>query len=809
MTSAIPKELRALCQWVRWKVVEREGNPTKPPFHAIRNGAAKSTDPGTWSTYHEANNNRDRHGMAGIGFVFAADDPYTGVDLDHCRDPESGAIESWARKWVARLDSYTEVSPSGDGLHIIVRAGKPGDKCRKSKVEVYDQGRYFTMTGEHLPGTPATVEDRQAELEEFYREMLDQPKESKPRKPAPQVVTFNDNTPDHDALIEKMCASNEGAARLWAGDDSSYDSPSEAVGALCCHLAFWTDHDQGSMDTLFRQSGLFRDQWVAKWERLSEQEICRACDLTTEGYTHRAPAGDDQGETAPPWGDIPPPTDDDAPPELAGAPDGTTPDNTKPWPEPEPLRRELPPGDPYPVDALPRVLRGAADQMSGVIRAPVGIVGSALLGAASLTVQAHADAVIDGRTIPLSLFLATVAESGERKSAVDDAALAPHRARQKALIRAHDEEVCSHLAEHAAWTRAREEALRSHKGSVLGKRQALEELGPEPPSPIRPLLECSEPTYEGLIKQLEHGWPSVGLFSDEGGRFLGGHAWSKDHQIKTATGLSELWQGRSVNRVRGGDGASILYGRRVALHLMLQPSLLPLLFGDAMLAGQGFLARLLLAYPASTIGTRAYRPVNLSQTPEMRRYFGRMMTALEAPLPLAEDQRNELAPRRLELAPAALQKWITYHNHMERQQAPGGKLAQVRADASKTAEQATRIAGVLALVEDLSVGTIKVEYMEAGIELARYHLGETMRLALESKDDPDLELAEIVLEWGRACGGRFPAVDLYQRGPARVRDRKTAGRIMGILVDHGRARSLPRGTMVDGKPRRNAWEVQP
>ena len=794
MTNAIPKELRDRHQWVRWRKELRSGakKPTKVPYQAVRAVKASSTNPITWGAYLEAEKNRDRHNMDGIGFAFA-DDPFAGVDLDHCRNPETGAIDSWARQWVARLDSYTELSPSGDGLHIIVRAKKPGSKCRKGlgnggEVEVYDRGRYFTMTGEHLADTPSTINDRQDVIEQLYREVLDPPKSSRARKPAQQKkqTTSNDDALDDDALIELMCAKNDKAARLWEGDSSGHASMSEAVFALCCHLAFWTDHDESRMDNLFRQSGLCRDHWAGekgKWGRLGGREIKRACEKTKDGYTPPAAAGGGQGESGPPWNDVPPPTDDDAPNSSNSGNSSSAKAETRPWPEPEPLRRELPLGDLYPLDVFPQVLRGAADKMIEAIQAPAGIVGSALLGAASLAVHGHANVVIDGRTMPTSLDLLTVADSGERKSGVDNAALAPHRKRQKDLIRNFESEMESFEAEHSAWKKAHDEALRKGKG-VMVKREALEDLGPAPLAPIEPLLLCAEPTYEGIVKQLAHGWPSVGLFSSEGGRFLGGHAWSKDHQIKTATGLSELWDGTEIDRLRGGDGSLLLYGRRVALHIMIQPSLLPLLFGDAMLAGQGFLARLLLAFPTSTISTRPYREVDLPQTPEMRRYFGHMMNILEASLPMAEGQRNELQPRRLELARGAKQTWIDYYNHTEALQAPGGELYCVRAAASKTAEQAARIAGVLALVEDLGAASIKAEHMEAGIELAQYYLGETLRLHLASKDDPDLDLAENVLEWARSRGGRFAAVDLYQLGPSAIRNKATATRIMSITLLH-------------------------
>jgi hypothetical protein len=431
-------------------------------------------------------------------------------------------------------------------------------------------------------------------------------------------------------------------------------------------------------------------------------------------------------------------TQDEAPPEGAG--DGWSGESL-------PLRRELPPADPFPLDALPLVLRGAADQMFEAIRTPAAMVGSSLLAASALAVQAHADVEIDGRASPVSLYFSTIASSGERKTGVDDAALAPHRKREKDLRRAFEADVDSFAADHAAWAKSRDEALK-RAGGRGAKRQALEELGPEPMAPVDPLLMMQEPTYEGLVKHLAHGWPSMGLFSDEGGRLLAGHAWNKDNKIKSAVGLSELWQGKPITRVRGEDGTSVLYGRRLSLHLMFQPPLLPLLFGDEMLTGQGFTARLLICYPESTIGTRLYRELDLNGAPEMRRYFAHTMGILEAPLPLAAGTVNELNPRRLPLGPSAKPTWVAFHDHVETLQRPHGELAGVRAEASKTAEQAARLAGVLTLIDDLDAGQVSLPHLEAGIELAQFYLGEAIRVRLSTGDNPAIVLAEKVLTWG-------------------------------------------------------------
>src|SRR5204862_6725243 len=138
------------------------------------------------------------------------------------------------------------------------------------------------------------------------------------------------------------------------------------------------------------------------------------------------------------------------------------------------------------------------------------------------------------------------------------------------------------------------------------KRQ-LDVLGKGPTAPLEPMVTCPEPTFEGLVALFQTGRPSLGLFSSEGGQFLGGFALSDEHWLKTCAALSDLWDGQPIRRVRRGDGAAILAGRRLALHLLAQPTVATRLLANAEIAGQGLLARLLVAAPPPLAGTRQGR----------------------------------------------------------------------------------------------------------------------------------------------------------------------------------------------------------
>lgn len=264
--NKIPLELKAFSQWVCYR-------PNKIPVNPKTGDNAKADDPDTWGEFDKAVRHWEVHkdnGIAGIGFEFSPGDPYTGVDLDKCRDPETGEIEAWAQEIIRRLSSYTEASPSGTGLHVIVKASVPPGGNRKGRVELYDSARYFTVTGAHVEGTPTTIEHRQVELEALHGEIFGKPSEEPKQGPGRSTKAAPGELSD-DELIDKICKSKIGEKfrALWENDWESgwlkyrygYSSQSEADLALCGILAFWTGKDAERIDRLFRRSGLMRDKW--------------------------------------------------------------------------------------------------------------------------------------------------------------------------------------------------------------------------------------------------------------------------------------------------------------------------------------------------------------------------------------------------------------------------------------------------------------------------------------------------------------------------------------------------------------------
>lgn len=271
----IPEELSKLPRWVCFRLEERDRKLTKIPVNFLTGGQAMSNNPSTWGTFQQAVEAAQkgyvttRAGSAisvnGIGFMFNGDG-LLGVDLDHGRDPETGELQDWAKDIIQELDSYTEVSQSGSGIHIICRGKLPVGKRRQGNVEMYSIGRYFVMTGNVLDDAHTTIENRTEQLAVVHAKYLNIAKTyQKSQKNEQKTPVFNqkcNSSLSVQEIIDKAGSAKNGGKfrQLMGGDVSGYNSPSEADLALCNIIAFYT-HEPSVVDAIYRQSKLMREKW--------------------------------------------------------------------------------------------------------------------------------------------------------------------------------------------------------------------------------------------------------------------------------------------------------------------------------------------------------------------------------------------------------------------------------------------------------------------------------------------------------------------------------------------------------------------
>lgn len=286
--SNIPSDLKETDRWVCWEEQMRDGKATKIPKSPVEGVEFASTDDSdTWSNFSDAIKTFRTEEYDGIGFVFTTEGNYVGVDLDDCRDPETGEFEEWAIDVMETLDSFSEISPSGTGSHVIVKGGMPEGRKRRGDIEMYEDGRYFTVTGEvvskqgRLVDEARSIVERSDELREVASQYLyddeESPSENHSASDAKVDIdeididgTQTEHTgsgdlkgiPEEDQeRLKKMFRRKQKVYNLWNGSTAGYPSQSEADQALCNHLAYWLDKSARRIDRAFRNSRLYRDKW--------------------------------------------------------------------------------------------------------------------------------------------------------------------------------------------------------------------------------------------------------------------------------------------------------------------------------------------------------------------------------------------------------------------------------------------------------------------------------------------------------------------------------------------------------------------
>ncbi|MEO1798635.1 MAG: DUF3987 domain-containing protein, partial [Pseudomonadota bacterium] len=359
-------------------------------------------------------------------------------------------------------------------------------------------------------------------------------------------------------------------------------------------------------------------------------------------------------------------------------------------------------------------------------------------------------------------------------------------------------------------TQSRQAVKASVDGGEVVERNAL--VPPSPPVIPRKLL--SDPTYEGVLRHLETGDPSVALLADEGAQFFGGPAMGRENQLKTAAGLSKFWDAAPINRTRAGSEQMTFRNRRMALHLMIQPGVAESVLGDDALLDQGLLCRTLIAHPPSRIGQRL---IEVSPEEAERRALAqaelaafqlRIAALLRIHGPRQDFAPLELNPRVLHLSQDARALLVQFANAIEQQQAAGGNLSHITGFALKAAEQAARVAGVLTALQDHEAESVSLDAMQSSVSMVGWHLTEAQRLLDNGEVSKDMRDAQCLLDWLRLHRSDVPfnRRDLTRNGPSKIRGTDRIKKLLSVLEEHRHVRRSS-AAQVNGTRTSEAYEL--
>ena len=481
------------------------------------------------------------------------------------------------------------------------------------------------------------------------------------------------------------------------------------------------------------------------------------------------------------------------------------------WPEPEPLARSTM-SAPYPLEALPEVVRLAVLEVQGFVQAPIAMVACSALASLSLASQAHHDVQRAERLSgPIGLYFLVIAESGERKSTCDGIFSKVLRDYENKMQEDAEPEIKRYEAEHAAWDAIKSGLVDGIKAAAKAGKDSgqlehslhtHEEDKPEMPRVTR--LIYSDFTPEALTHSLAKKWPSGGVISSEGGAVFGSHGMAKESQLRTLAILNQLWDASKLTFDRRVE-SYVVDGARLTMALQVQESaLMEFIKKSGQLArGTGFLARFLIARPESTQGTRLFSepPEN---TPALANFHARINHILQEPAPI--NDRGGLEPSMLTLSPDAKAAWVLFHDEIEKGLAKGGELQDVRDVASKIADNAVRLAALFHVV-DGGIGPISISHFESASIIAAWHLNEAVRffgeLALPEEMADAVALDAWLIEH---C--KINQVDVVstrivsQYGPGRLRIKERLHAATEELIEHGRVVLLQTG-------RKRAIQINP
>lgn len=701
---AIPDELKKLPQWVGWswkKIVGKDGNvqKTKVPYDLKTGRAASHSDSSTWASYEETKG----HDL--IGFVFSENDPYVGIDLDKCI--EDGEVSPEAERIVRSFSSYSEISPSGTGIKIFVRGKLPGRSRRSAKknIEIYDQNRFFTVTGNVYSSYSGPIARGTSSLKSFYEKTFPETVEPEKNGRGSSVsgivrdaITNRDLT-DEDVLSLAVRARNgEKFERLYSGDweGIGYGSHSEADLALCSMLAFYCGPDPERIEEMFSGSDLSRGKWFDR-PQYRKTTITKALSDMTEFYSPTT------GGTYTFSGFAGDPTED----EVSGS--GVTPPFSS-FPAP------LPEAPSFPVESLPDSCRPFVEEVASCVGCPIDYVALPVL--ASLSSGIGASRVVEikrGWRESTSLFLAVVGEPGAKKTPPQKMATRPVRKRD-----------FRHQKDFERKWGIYEYELENHDAVKKAAKKRGEIPPEEPEKPKAGRCQAVDVTVEAMIEMLAENPRGILVERDEltgwvraMDQYKGGKGSDKQHWLS-------LWSSSSITVDRKGQAGRPISVEQPTVTLCgsIQPRMLREL-GET--SEEGMIERFLFAYPEHKRQRFTYDELSVEAEQQYESLYESLCDYQMGEDPVTG--REE--PGVIRMSPAARELFALCSDRLSMEMEEPGFPHRLRGAFSKLEAYLARLAlilGMCRIKEDDDVEQVEREDVEAAHDLIRYFAGHARRI---------------------------------------------------------------------------------
>jgi hypothetical protein len=768
----IPPALTDLDLWILWRYVwiNDKQKWDKPPLNA--NGHEISiTDTANWLTFAEALAVYQQGSFDGIGIVLTGNENITAVDLDKCLD------DTWPHEFITGLDSYTELSPSGNGYHIFVTAKKPdGMGCKsknfhESKVEVYDKGRYLTVTGQRVEGTPQDIQGRQKQIESIFAPLMPKPRQKPPTQPQRAIVTGSED--DIVQAMFKVCRNSESLFHGNGCEDASADDL-----ALCNHLAFMTGSDAGPMDQLFRKSGLYRDKWDKKHRAdgatYGQMTIEKAIEGTKNAFEwNRAPAvPDDFSEGS--------------------------------WIWPVIVSLDTAPPARLPIESWPEPLRSYALGAAAETETPPELPAMLALGVVAAAAQKLADVEVKpGYREPINIYTAVALPPAARKSAEFKRATKPlvqWEAKQREMFAAEIKQAESLQQTHRERVKAmRQQAAKAKDDdeAVTLAQRVAELEATEPELPKIPRVFTSDVTTEHLATMMENNGEALAVMSSEGGIFE-----TMAGRYSNAVPNIDLYlQSHAADAVRvdrGSKPPAMLDNPRLTITLAVQPDVLDSLSNKPGFRGRGLLGRFLYVLPPSTLGNRTGNSGRMSPFAEMDLH-SLVIELLEAA------HKTEL-PGTLTLSPEAFNEWQKYWQVVESQLGGDGLFAHMTDWGGKLPGAVARIAALFHLSRlgiDGLTQPIQAADMITAIATGKALATHAHAVYGAMGADPAIEGAKVLIRWiKRHNHEQFTARDAQQDNKSRFPRAVDVDQPLTVLIERGYIAELLQAKGQPGRPSR-------